>query len=103
MAKTDKKDMTREVSGKVYVSRMYGDKDIAEQEKLEIRKFEVEPAYVNVKYGLTISLGDYESARCDAGVSLPCYVEEIEDAYKVAWKMAEEEIQKQVRKVHSNE
>ena len=53
-------------------------------EELEVRKFEVEPAYISVNHGRTANLGNYESARVDVRVSVPCYAEEIEEAIAYA-------------------
>ena len=50
------------------------------KEDLEVRKFEVEPAYVSYSVGRTVNLGNYESARVDVRVSIPCYKEEIDPA-----------------------
>ena len=89
-------------TGKVWVSRTYPKtpaKDYNEDDQLPIRKFEVEPAWVKAGYGLTINLGNYESARCDVGVTLPCYVEEIEEAFKEAWSIADREVQAQVAEI----
>jgi len=86
--------------GKLWVSRRYPDKsEDSEEYKLGVREFEVEPAYVKAGYALTLNLGNYESAKCEAGVTLPCYVEEIKEAFDEAWRIAEEEIQEQVAKV----
>jgi hypothetical protein len=99
----DKMTKTEQVRGKIWVSRGYPKSsrkpDEEEQLDLAVRKFETEPAFVKAGYGLTINLGNYESARCDVGVTLPCYVEEITEAMKEAWKIAEEEIQKQRKAV----
>lgn len=48
------------------------------RETLDVRKFEVEPAYVRVGAGITRNLGNYESLRVDVAITVPCYVEEIE-------------------------
>jgi len=45
---------------------------------LEVRRFETEPAYVRVNAGVTKNLGNYESLRVDVSLTVPCYVEEIE-------------------------
>lgn len=84
------------VQGKVWVSSHYGEKDTHVENALEVQTFDVVPAFVKVAYGLTLNLGNYESARCDAGVTLPCYVEEIPKAFQRAWEIAEEQVQKQV-------
>lgn len=99
----DKTNKTEQARGKIWVSRGYPKSarkpDEEEQFDLEVRQFSVEPAYVKAGYGLTINLGNYESARCDVGVTLPCYVEEVPEALKEAWKIAEEEIKKQKKAV----
>lgn len=80
--------------GKVWVSRHYPDGSEEHEEKnLEVQTFEVEPAKAKASLGLTINLGNYESARCDAGVELPTYVEELEAAFRHAWEIVEEEVQ----------
>jgi len=88
--------------GKKWVSRHYGGNDIDTDEKLEIQTFDVEPAWIKVGCGVTINLGNFESARCDVGVTLPTYVEELSDAFKRAWGIAEEEIQRQVKEIKGN-
>lgn len=103
MAK-QKKDATVPVvqSGRIWVTRQYkGAPEIKEEADLEVRTFEVEPAYVRGGYGLTINLGNYESARCDVSVSLPCYREEVKEALQVAFKLSEDAIQEQVSKIHA--
>lgn len=92
-----KKDEKHEVRGKVWVSSHYHGREVEEQKDLEVQTFDVEPAWVKASYGLTINLGNYESARADAGVTLPCYVEEIQDAFKRAWDIAKEEIKSQTK------
>ena len=44
----------------------------------------VQPAHVSATMGLTMNLGDYESAKISVTTTLPCYVEEIDDAYEAA-------------------
>lgn len=62
------------------------------EEVISVHKFVTEPAKVTVDYGLTLNLGNYESARIGVAVSIPCYKEEIEEAHVVATKWAEEKI-----------
>jgi len=88
-----------EVRGKIWANAHYKGKETEEQIELEVQTFDVEPAWVKASYGLTLNLGNYESARCDAGVTLPTYVEEIEDTFKAAWKMAEEQVQKKAKAI----
>lgn len=89
------------VGGRIFVTRSYG-KDGAEEneeKELGVRRFETAPAHVRANYGLTINLGNYESARCDVSVTLPCYTEEIDGAFVEAWKLAKREIQDQVKSI----
>lgn len=53
---------------------------------IEVMRFPegVAPAHVSATMGLTINLGDYESAKISVTTTLPCYAEEIEDAYEAA-------------------
>jgi len=99
---TDKK--TKKMSlfaekGKMWVSSHYQGNEKSDQKDLYIRTFESEPAWVRASYGLTINLGNYESARCDAGVTLPAYPEEVGEAFKQAWELAQEQVQEQVKEI----
>lgn len=48
---------------------------------LRVSKFISTPAVVSVKGGATVNLGNYESARIDVTLSVPCYPEEIDDVF----------------------
>lgn len=87
------------VRGKIWATTHYHGTDNSEEKELEVQVFEVEPAWVKASYGLTINLGNYESARCDAGVTLPTYVEEIDEAFEKAWELAQEQVQEQVKDI----
>ena len=52
-----------------------------EDELIAVRGFAVEPAKIKVTLGATLNMGNYESARVDVGIEMPCYREEIEDSY----------------------
>ena len=41
-------------------------------------------AKVQVSYSRTVNLGNYNSARVEVGVELPCHADEIQDAYDAA-------------------
>lgn len=84
---------------RVTVTRQYGkdgDEETTDVE-LEVRRFEVEPAHVTAEYSMTINLGNFESARCNCSVTLPCYIEEIEPAFEKAWKIAKAQLQEQTK------
>jgi len=71
-------------------------------EKIEIAGFAVEPARVQVDYGLTLSLGNFESARLGVSVSLPCYREEIDEAYQFAQQWATDRLGEESAKIRRN-
>lgn len=84
------------MAGKLWVSRHYPDGTEEQEERnLEVQTFEVPPAVAKASVGLTINMGNYESARCDAGIELPAYVEELPAAFKRAWEIVQEEVRKQ--------
>lgn len=77
------------------VTRTLLDKEETTSETLAIRPFETNPATISVKAGATVNLGNYESARVDVMLTMPCYIEEIDDIYPkvkewVDAKLAEE-------------
>jgi len=53
-----------------------------EDEIIEVHRFVVTPAKVRVGLGLTLNMGNYESARVDVEVTVPCYAEEVDSAYE---------------------
>lgn len=53
--------------------------DEEERKVLAVRRFVTEPAYVRVNAGVTKSPAPYESIRIDVSISVPCYVEEIDE------------------------
>ena len=48
----------------------------------------VEPARISVTLGLTLNLGDYESAKISVTCTLPTPIEELENAYDCAREFA---------------
>jgi len=51
---------------------------------IAVEKFATAPASVTVHYGMTINLGNHESAKVGVAVTVPCYMEELEEAYQYA-------------------
>lgn len=70
-------------------------------ETIQVRTFVTEPAKVELGYGLTINIGNYESARVDVKVSVPCYREESDAAYEWARTWAEERVRREVNDIKS--
>lgn len=77
-----------------------GQKEVLEDKAtdriIKIGVFKTEPAKVTVQKGLTINLGNYESARFTVGVELPCYVEEVEGLLVDLNKLVEERVKQEV-------
>lgn len=74
------------------VSRTAFGKEEVSQEKLFVRLFQTNPANLSVKAGATINLGNYESARVDVMLSVPMYMEEIDEMYPKVKKWVEEKV-----------
>jgi len=70
-------------------------------ETIDVRTFNAPHAQVNVEYGLTLNMGNYETARLTVGVSVPCYVEEIDDAHRFAAGWVEKRLSEQIDAVRS--
>ena len=90
-----------EYAGVVYSSSRYlsGSRETFSKDTEEIvvvSKFETQPAIIHRGYGLTLNLGNYESARFDVSVTLPCYVEDIEAADEFAKAFVKARIEKEV-------
>lgn len=71
-------------------------------EEISVKTFSTVPAQVGVNNRMTINLGDYESAQVGVSVTLPCYVEEIEDAYAYASKFAEARMAEEVNDIRAD-
>jgi hypothetical protein len=75
----------------------------AEDAILRIMKFVTTPAVVNLEMGVTLNLGQFESARITVGVSVPCYKEEVDQAYAYAKTWITERLQAEVKEVREND
>jgi hypothetical protein len=58
-----------------------------EEQHVEVRVFETQPALVTCKAGRTINVGNYESIRLDVGITLPVYPEEAQEGLEKASEM----------------
>jgi len=88
-----KSKKSKEVAGKYSTERIYRDGIKKPWELLgtdedtfdPVRFPEgVEPAHVSVTLGLTLNLGDFESAKISVTCTLPAHIEELEEAYEAA-------------------
>ena len=104
-AMMDKKTIVRETTITVKkhfkTSQGFEKEQEAEEETLEVRKFETAPAQVGVEYGLTLNLGNFESARIAVSVSVPAYAEEIEAAHKWAEELVTKKVMDQVVQIRA--
>jgi len=92
---------------RIFVSKVYklSGKEAPEElteEKLGVHKFQTEPATVSLEYGLTLNMGNYESCRLTVGIRLPCYKEQVEEAYEAASSWVETKISEQVTEIRKN-
>lgn len=93
-----KKKVPVQVQTTATVTKQFG-KDSSKQEVTEetiaVHTFVTQPAIVGLECGLTMNLGNYESARITVSISVPCYAEERDAAFIEACKWVEERIVKQ--------
>jgi hypothetical protein len=76
---------------------------VAETEEIiDPAVFTSAPAIVTRGYGLTLNLGNYESARFDVSLSMPCYPEDVDacDKWCAAW--TEQRVQAEVSAVRGS-
>jgi len=67
----------------------------------QFHKFETEPAVVSVELGVTLNLGNFESCRITVGLKAPCYVEQVDDAYKTALAWVSECLAEQASEIRN--
>ena len=72
------------------------------EELLSVQRFATEPARVAVELGLTLNLGNYESARISVSLTVPCYREEAHDAYAFARKWVIERVNQERDAIKEN-
>ena len=70
-----------------------------EEFMFETEHFEGEPAVVEVTLGMTVNLGNFESARLDVGVRMPCTPENVEATFAKAKAWCEEKVGTEVRQI----
>lgn len=70
-----------------------------EQRTIDVRPFITTPATVTVKRGQTINLGNYESARLDVAIQMPCYREEILPVYRTLMAEVDKILAEEVTKL----
>lgn len=94
------------ISTKYRLLEDYSKEVTSENVKEFVRKvgvFKTEPARVVVQKGLTMNLGNYESARVTVGFESPCYVEEVREVEQVLNELVEKRIQEEVVEVRGKD
>ena len=61
-----------------------------DSELIEVPAFVGPTATVSADFGATVNLGDYNSGKVNVFVSVPCYLTQIDEAFKFASKKAKE-------------
>jgi hypothetical protein len=89
--------------GTILVRRVAYGAEQEEKETVRVPIFHTSPARVRVAGGITKNLGNYESARVDVMIELPCYPEasEVERTYEYASALLDKLIPEQVEKALS--
>ncbi len=88
---------------KLKVTRTYRGREEDQENTLVVKTFVTNPATVTVSYGRTVNLGDFEFARIDMKLSLPCYVEEIPSTFSYADNMVKELLSQEVGALNGKE
>lgn len=73
------------------------------QEEIEPKPFFGQVAHVTRKYGVTINLDNYESARVEVGVTVPCYLPDIDRADTWAQKFIESKLTEEVTTIRGSD
>ena len=71
---------------------------------LETRTFDpnTPPVELHLSMGLTKNLGEFQFARMDIGVSIPCMPEEMEHYFKRAKKWITTKLQREVQRINED-
>ena len=85
--------------GRYEVSRTVMGAEESDSGRITVTPFHTTPANISVKGGATINLGNYESARIDVMLSMPCYVEEIEEVFPKVKDWVDKKLAKEYREL----
>jgi hypothetical protein len=88
----------------VIIETRYPRQDATTTEKITVKTYpdNIPLASVSVEGSITKNLGNYESLRVQASVTLPCAVPEIDRAYAEAWRLVETELTNKVNQVNNS-
>ncbi len=68
----------------------------SKEETIAVHRFATAPAEVGFSIGSTLNMGNYESAKVEVTVRVPCYLEELKPAYEWTKEFATEQYKKEV-------
>jgi hypothetical protein len=101
--KSDQQEpVNRREDGHVLVTKVvYGVETVVADEAIAVPAFHTPVARVRVGGSLTRNLGDYNSARVEASVELPCYPtkDEVERVYGICSEMVDDFIRREMQAV----
>jgi hypothetical protein len=98
--KTPAQPPVTEQATELFVTKQFGDGPVdGKEEVIAVHKFLTEPTRVTVDAGLTINLGNYETARIRVGISVPCYREEADAAYDQAYGWVTDRVEEETKKM----
>lgn len=63
------------------------------------KKIEKPKAIVKAGASMTLNLGNYQSARVEAGIELPCDIEDVPQEFDRAWAMVERQLNLKVSEI----
>jgi len=96
-------------TGEVQVSKTYRKGRVTKPEEsaeelIVLKHFIEDKPVASVSAGarMTINLKNYESVQVSVNVTLPCYLEELEDCYETAVNFVEEKMGQQINEVYEN-
>jgi hypothetical protein len=82
-----------------FVYKKETQRETSSEEVVAIVQFEGPIAKVRRGYGLTLNLSNYESARVDVGIEVPCYLVDVDVADEWARKWVERRMVQEVENV----
>lgn len=97
----------REEQGTIEVSKMYKEGSVVKKEDVDVENINVMVfpdlaipiAEVECTSSITLNLGNYESAKIGVSVRLPCFVEELQDAYTTAKKFVDDRLNGEAKEI----
>lgn len=91
-------------NGCISVSRTYKEGGVVKGEEavenmIETRVFKSETASIGHTARMTISLPNYESVQIGVHCTLPCYIDELSEAYQVAKAFVDKKLNEEVKQI----